>query len=164
MEKKMLPVSMKFTLDRGHVSGAFCWASAGEISVQPSVVVTVTGYGLSLLRPSIVGAVHDYGALQFSQVTFYSLPARRRPRAGFCLPSPGGGGGVNAGTHPPRILAYPQTDKCPPPQGGGGGLTPTYPPTHPRTQLRHAIQKTKFFTEWGFSVTPFTFDTNDNAS
>ena len=56
----------------------------------------------------------------------------------------GGAGGVNSGTHPPRILAYPQTDKCPiPPPGGGGGLTPT----HPRTQLRHAIQKTKFFTE-----------------
>ena len=33
------------------------------------------------------------------------------------------GGGVNSGTHPPRILAYPQTDKCPtpPPPGGGGG-------------------------------------------
>ena len=32
------------------------------------------------------------------------------------------GGGVNAGTHPPRILAYPQTDKCPtapPPPWGG---------------------------------------------
>ena len=59
------------------------------------------------------------------------------------------GGGVNSGTHPPRILAYPQTDKCPthPPGGGGGGLTPTHPPTHPHTQLRHAIQKTKFFTE-----------------
>ena len=64
------------------------------------------------------------------------------------LSHPRGGGGVNSGTHPPRILAYPQTDKCPtPPPRGGGGLTPTHPPTHPATQLRHAIQKTKFFTE-----------------
>ena len=67
-------------------------------------------------------------------------------RSGFCLATLGGGGG-NSGTHPPRILAYPQTDKCPTPPLGGGGLTPTHPPTHPRTQLRHAIQKTKFFTE-----------------
>ena len=77
------------------------------------------------------------------------------------------GGGVNSGTHPPRILAYPQTDKCPtPPRGGGGGSD-----THPRTQLRHAIQKTKFFTEvnktqelWGSSVAPFASSTNDKAS
>ena len=42
------------------------------------------------------------------------------------------GGGVNSGTHPPRILAYPQTDKCPTPPPGGGG-SDTHPPTHPPT-------------------------------
>ena len=77
------------------------------------------------------------------------------------------GGGVNSGTHPPRILAYPQTDKCPTtPPRGGGGLD-----THPRTQLRHALQKTKFFTEVNnhhvsliVSVAPFASSTNDKAS
>ena len=54
----------------------------------------------------------------------------QRLLSGFCLATLGGGGGVNSGTHPPRILAYPQTDKCPtPPQGGGGA--DTHPPTHP---------------------------------
>ena len=40
--------------------------------------------------------------------------------AGFCLPTWGGGG--NSGTHPPRNLAYPQTDKCPTPPPPLGGV------------------------------------------
>ena len=44
----------------------------------------------------------------------------------------GASGGVNSGTHPPRILAYPQTNKCPTPPGGGSDThTPTHPPTYP---------------------------------
>ena len=69
------------------------------------------------------------------------------------LSHPRGGGGVNSGTHPPRILAYPQTDKCPtPPQGGGGGLTPTHPPTHPSPFM--GVGQTQEL--WGSSVTPST--------
>ena len=85
-----------------------------------------------------------------------------------------GVGGVNSGIHPPRILAYPQTDKCPIPPGGGGvGLTPTRPPTHPPTYPTPA-QTTKHRnpfmgvgqTEelWGSSVAPFASSTNDKAS
>ena len=64
------------------------------------------------------------------------------------LSHPRGGGGLIQGpTHPEFWHTHRPTNVPPPPQGGGGGLTPTHPPTHPATQLRHAIQKTKFFTE-----------------
>ena len=64
----------------------------------------------------------------------WACPGLSVRRAGCCITrvllSHPRGGGVNSGTHPPRILAYPQTDKCPsPPRGGGGG--DTHPPTHP---------------------------------
>ena len=66
-------------------------------------------------------------------------------RPGFCLATLGGGGLIQGPTHPEFWHTHRPTNVPPPP--GGGGLTPTHPPTHPRTQLRHAIQKTKFFTE-----------------
>ena len=87
---------------------------------------------------------------------------------GFCLATLGGG--VNPGTHPPRILAYPQTDKCPtPPPRGGGGLTPTHPPTYP-TPAQTTKHPSPFMgvgqTQrlWGSSVAPFASSTNDKAS
>ena len=67
---------------------------------------------------------------------------------GFCLATLRRGGGLIQGpTHPEFWHTHGPTNVPPPPPGGGGGLTPTHPPTHPRTQLRHAIQKTKSFTE-----------------
>ena len=65
------------------------------------------------------------------------------PTPGFCLTT--GGGLIQGPTHPEFWHTHRPTNVPPPPQGGEC-LTSTHPPTHPRTQLRHAIQKTK---AWG---------------
>ena len=89
------------------------------------------------------------------------------------LSHPRGGGGLIQGpTHPEFWHTHRPTNAPPPPRGGGADThPPTHPPTHPRTQLRHAIQKTKFFTEVNnhhvnliVSVAPFASSTNDKAS
>ena len=72
-----------------------------------------------------------------------------------------GGGLIQGPIHPEFWHTHRPTNAPPPPPGGGSN---THPPTHPRTQLRHAIQKTKFFTEVNNHHVPFAFDTNDGAS
>ena len=56
------------------------------------------------------------------------------PSQGFAYPPWGGGGLIQGPTHPEFWHTHRPTNV--PPPGGGGGLTPTHPPTHPRTQLR----------------------------
>ena len=64
----------------------------------------------------------------------------------------------NQGFGPPPGFCLPIDRQMPPPPPRFDTHPPTHPPTHPRTQLRHAIQKTKFFTEVNNHYT------NDNAS
>ena len=110
-----------------------CLTSSGQWAVE-ILQCTASLPGGSGLCYSCNTLPHCLGAVGSGTPAIHCLTAWGGRQCNSCsalprvlLTHPGGGGG-NSGTHPARILAYPQTDKCPPPTGGGGGAD-THPPT-----------------------------------